>query len=63
MKVESISSDISHVDNRIKKTIIKTLVDEKTNKEYQVRENYFYEVYDKSGKIRTEETHSVDKKA
>ncbi len=62
MKVESISSEISYVDDRIKKTVNKITVDEKTNKQYIERENYFYEVYDRKGNIKTEETHSVDKK-
>jgi predicted transcriptional regulator len=62
MKVESVSSDISYVDDRIKKTVTKTYVDEKTNKEYQITEKYFYEIYDKKGNIKTEHQPSVDKK-
>jgi hypothetical protein len=62
MKVESISSNIDFVDHRIKMSITKMYIDEKTNKEYQVTENFFYEVYDKKGNIKTEETHSIDKK-
>jgi hypothetical protein len=62
MKVESVSSNIDFVDHRIKMSITKMYIDEKTNKEYQVTENFFYEVYDKKGNIKTEETHSIDKK-
>ena len=62
MKVESVSSNVDFIDHRIKMSITKTYVDEKTNKEYQITEKYFYEVYDKKGNLKTNETHSVDAK-
>ncbi len=61
MKVDSVYTDVKFVDDRIKSTIVKTVVDETTNKKSSEIETY-YQTYDKKGNIKTEETHSVDKK-
>ena len=52
---------MDYVDNRNKRSIIKNVVDEKTNKHYTEIEVH-YQTYDKKGNIKTEEKHSVDKK-
>jgi hypothetical protein len=61
MKVDSVYTDIDFVDNRIKRTVVKTVTDEKTNKQYSEVEIYF-EVYDKQGKIKTDKPNAVDVK-
>jgi len=61
MKVESVYTDIDYVDNRIKRMVVKTIVDEKTNKEYSDVEIY-YETYDKQGKVKTDKPNAVDVK-
>ena len=61
MKVDSVYMDIDYVDNRIKRSVVKTVTDEKTNKQYSQVEIY-YETYDKQGKVKEDKPNAVDEK-
>ena len=61
MKVDSVYMDIDYVDNRIKRSVVKTVTDERTNKQYSQIEIY-YQTYDKQGKVKADKPNAVDEK-